>query len=93
PLLSRAQRFAATMTGELSDLFPDRETGVATLTARAVAALGGGVRFWMGPRGFGDAEAARRHHRDVGSTNVLATAALVGKRQGDALLIDFGSTT
>jgi probable H4MPT-linked C1 transfer pathway protein len=93
PLLSKADRFAVTMTGELSDLFPDRETGVATLTARAVAELGGGVRFWMGPRGFGDEEAARHHHRDVGSTNFLATAALVATRRADALLIDFGSTT
>lgn len=93
PLLSRATGYAVTMTGELSDLFPNRETGVATLVARAVAELGGGVRFWMGLRGFGDAEAARSHHRDVGSTNFLATATLAGRRLGEALLVDFGSTT
>lgn len=93
PLLATAQRFAVTMTGELSDLFPDRETGVTTLVGRLTRELGGGVRFWMGRRGFGDADAAGRHHTDVGSTNFLASAALVGQRLSDALLIDFGSTT
>jgi probable H4MPT-linked C1 transfer pathway protein len=93
PLLARADRFAVTMTGELSDLFPDRETGALTLIARLTQELGAGVRFWMGPRGFGGAEDARCHHPDVGSTNFLATATLVGRRLGAALLVDLGSTT
>jgi probable H4MPT-linked C1 transfer pathway protein len=93
PLLARASAFAVTMTGELSDLFPDRKTGVATLVARLTAELGGGARFWMGPRGFGSADDAQRHHGDVGSTNFLATASLVGRHYDEALLIDFGSTT
>jgi len=93
PLLARASRFAVTMTGELSDLFPDRETGVATLVARLSKELGDGARFWMGPRVFGSADDARRHHGDVGSTNFLATATFIGRAVGDALLIDFGSTT
>jgi probable H4MPT-linked C1 transfer pathway protein len=93
PLLDQASGFAVTMTGELSDLFPDRETGVATLVERITQELGPSVRFWMGPRGFGSAEEARCHHRDVGSTNFLATATLVGRQRADALLVDFGSTT
>jgi probable H4MPT-linked C1 transfer pathway protein len=93
PLLARAQRFAVTMTGELSDLFPDRETGVATLVARVSRELGGDARFWMGSCGFGSAEDARRRHGDVGSTNFLATATLIGREMRDALLVDFGSTT
>lgn len=92
-LLGQAQRFAITMTGELSDLFPDRETGALTLIGRLAEELGPGARFWMGPQGFGTAADARRRHGDVGSTNFLATAALVGHRLGAALLIDFGSTT
>lgn len=93
PLLAKADRFAVTMTGELSDLFPDRETGALALINRLVAELGDRAQFWIGPRGFGDAETARRHHMDVGSTNFLATATLIGRTLGDALLIDFGSTT
>ncbi len=92
-LLDRASSFAVTMTGELSDLFPDRRTGVATLVARLATELGSGARFWMGPRGFGTAEDALRHHGDVGSTNFLATASLIGRHYEEALLIDFGSTT
>jgi len=92
-LLDRADRFAVTMTGELSDLFPDRETGVATLVSRLVHELGDEVRFWMGTRGFGRADEARLHHTAVGSTNFLATAMLVARKLPDALLIDFGSTT
>jgi len=93
PLLDRASRFAVTMTGELSDLFPDRKTGVTTLVARLTKELGGGARFWMGPRGFGDADEALSHHAEVGSTNFLATATLIGRYHDEALLIDFGSTT
>ncbi|HRN88414.1 hydantoinase/oxoprolinase family protein [Hyphomicrobium sp.] len=93
PLIAEANPIALTMTGELSDLFPDRETGALTLIGRLQDALGEGLRFWMGPRGFGNADDARRHHTDVGSTNFLATATLAGRKAGDALLIDFGSTT
>jgi probable H4MPT-linked C1 transfer pathway protein len=93
PLIAGAARHAVTMTGELSDLFPDRKTGVETLVGRLEREFGSATRFWMGTRGFGDAAAARRNYADVGSTNFLATAALIGERVADALLIDFGSTT
>jgi probable H4MPT-linked C1 transfer pathway protein len=81
------------MTGELSDLFPDRRTGVETIVARLARTFGPPTRFWMGLEGFGDADAARRRHESVGSTNVRATATLAGRRLADALVIDFGSTT
>lgn len=93
PLLSKAERSAVTMTGELSDLFPNRETGVRTLVARLADALGADVPFWMGPRGFGTAGEAVKNHRSVGSMNFLATATLIGRKMPEALLIDFGSTT
>jgi probable H4MPT-linked C1 transfer pathway protein len=93
PLLDAASHFAVTMTGELSDLFPDRETGVATRVSRLSQELGPDVRFWMGRRGFGTASEARLHHTSAGSTNFLASATLIGEKLRDALLIDFGSTT
>lgn len=92
-LLSRATRHAITMTGELSDQFPDRKTGVITLVARMVRAFGPDVKFWMGPRGFGSAAEAMKNANEVGSTNFLATAELVARHHAKALLIDFGSTT
>jgi probable H4MPT-linked C1 transfer pathway protein len=81
------------MTGELSDLFPDRRTGVATIAGRITAELGDHTRFWLGTRGFGSAENAHEYPADAGSTNFLATAAVVAQRLPDALLVDFGSTT
>ena len=93
PLIARANSRAFTMTGELSDLFPDRATGVQVLLDRLEQALGPDTRAWMGVRGFGSLAEARVHPADVGSTNFLATAALVSRHVQDALLIDLGSTT
>ncbi|MEW5963264.1 MAG: hydantoinase/oxoprolinase family protein [Pseudomonadota bacterium] len=90
PAWSRA---AVTMTGELSDLFPDRPTGVTTLVDRLDRELGPQAWFWMGRRGFGSAAEARASPADVGSTNFLATAVLVARLAPDALLVDLGSTT
>jgi len=92
-LCVRADRFAVTMTGELSDLFLDRSTGVETLVSALSGFLGPFTSFWMGRRGFGNAADAARHWTDVASTNFLATAEYVARRRTDALLIDMGSTT
>lgn len=93
PLTARARRHAATMTGELCEIFPDRQTGVRTLIDRLVANLGADTRIWMGPCGFGSAEEARADPATVASTNFLASAELVGQLLGDGLLVDMGSTT
>ena len=93
PLTGAASRHAVTMTGELSDLFTDRAAGVEALVDRLADAFGPATRFWMGRRGFGSAEEACRYHVDVGSTNFLATATLVGQHARAALVLDMGSTT
>jgi probable H4MPT-linked C1 transfer pathway protein len=93
PLLAGTDDVVITMTGELSDVFPNRMTGVETLVSRLEKEFGSKARFWIGPRGIGTAQDARRHHRDAGSTNFLATATLIGRIIPEALLIDFGSTT
>ncbi len=93
PLLNRADRIAITMTGELSDLFESRLQGVTTLVERLSVKLGDNVRYWQGQRGFGTPDCAIEHHADVGSTNFLATASVVAAQLGNAMLLDFGSTT
>ncbi|MCB1507109.1 MAG: hypothetical protein KDJ47_19260 [Hyphomicrobiaceae bacterium] len=93
PLIGRADRIGVTMTGELSDLFDDRREGVSVLAEWLTWELGDHIRFWAGSRGFGTCDCAIEHHQDVGSTNFLATATLIGERHPDALLLDFGSTT
>lgn len=97
PLLRRAHRFAVTMTGELSDVFPDRVTGVATLVERMEKQFGAATRFWMSDRmgcgAFGTADEARARPAGVGSMNFLASASVVADRYRDGLLVDLGSTT
>lgn len=95
---------AATMTGEMVDLFPDREAGVRQLAAHLAEALGPGLHLYAG-LGRGDAAAgegarwvpphrAGEHWEAVASANWRATAewAAAG-HPGDAVLVDIGSTT
>ncbi len=77
PLLARADSHAATMTGELCELFPDRPSGVAAIVDRLVMLLGPQVRIWLGPRGFGSVDEAHADPMSAASTNFLASAALV----------------
>lgn len=93
PLLMQTSNYTITMTGELSDLFADRSTGVLTLLQRVEEKLGLKVRVWMGALGLGTLAEAHKNKDHVGSTNYLATASLVARHCPDALLIDFGSTT
>ncbi len=81
------------MTGELCEIFPDRKAGVTTLVERLATLLGHGIRIWMGPRGYGSPQEAVIDPLAVASTNFLASAHLVARHFGDALLIDMGSTT
>lgn len=88
-----ADRVAVTMTGELSDMFDNRQAGVTALVDRLVREHGNGTQFWMGHAGFGNAETAKARHMDVASTNFLATAAAVARVVPNALVVDMGSTT
>jgi probable H4MPT-linked C1 transfer pathway protein len=84
---------AVTMTGELTDCFPDRTAGVAALAGWAAEHLPGPVRIYAGRSGFVAPEAAAEAALDIASANWHATAALVGRLVPHALLVDIGSTT
>ena len=84
---------AVTMTGELCDAFSSRHEGVAELVRWATHRLNGPVRIYAGRVGFMAPEPSLRAAPDVASANWHATARLVGRRCGDALLVDVGSTT
>ena len=91
--LGPAQRHAATMTGELADVFASRAEGVAAIAAVLCDALGPGVRLYAGARGFvGPGEAAGCADA-VASANWHATAAMAARVVPDGLMIDMGSTT
>lgn len=93
PFIERADVIGVTMTGELSDLFPDRATGVATLVDVLTAKLPANTHFWLGNAGFDSAEAAKANPNATGSTNFLAAASYAAQQVSGGILVDFGSTT
>jgi (4-(4-[2-(gamma-L-glutamylamino)ethyl]phenoxymethyl)furan-2-yl)methanamine synthase len=90
--LSVADINVATMTGELSDAFADRASGVAAISEAAQDALGA-TQIYAGPSGFVPADAAAKNVAMIASANWHASATLVARRIGDALFVDMGSTT
>jgi probable H4MPT-linked C1 transfer pathway protein len=85
---------AFTMTGELSDIFPSREVGVATLLRLISQHFPSGNNLiYAGRSGFVGAGQAARLGGDIASANWHATASLVARLAGDALFVDMGSTT
>ncbi len=88
-----AAQHAVTMTGELTEIFPSRATGVVSLVAFLSERLGPSARIFMGLKGFGDAAQATSNPDLVASANFLGTAQLIAAKHKGALLIDMGSTT
>ena len=92
--LGPSDRHVATMTGELCDAFASRRDGVVGLAGIAARHLGpGSPLLYAGPAGFVPLEAASEHAALIASANWRASAALVGAKLSDALLMDIGSTT
>ena len=88
-------RHVVTMTGEMVDLFANREEGVRRLAAHLAEALGPSLRLyadatttrWVRP------QAAAQHWPAIASANWRATAEVVAARFPEAVLVDIGSTT
>jgi probable H4MPT-linked C1 transfer pathway protein len=94
PSLAAHARHAATMTGELADLFVDRDEGVQRIVATLQGRFGAShLRVFAGERGFLDPAHALKVPAGVASANWLATAQFIASRIGEALLVDIGSTT
>ena len=92
--LGAADRYAATMTGELADVFASRAEGVDAITAALAAALGADrLAIWAGPDGFVPTDRVQAHVAGIASANWHATASLAARTTPDALLVDIGSTT
>jgi (4-(4-[2-(gamma-L-glutamylamino)ethyl]phenoxymethyl)furan-2-yl)methanamine synthase len=88
-----ATQHAVTMTGEMVDLFENREQGVRAIVAALAQRLGPRVVFYAGDAGWLTASACAAGWRRVASANWLATARWVATRVPNALLVDIGSTT
>jgi (4-(4-[2-(gamma-L-glutamylamino)ethyl]phenoxymethyl)furan-2-yl)methanamine synthase len=85
---------AVTMTGEMVDLFPHREAGVAELAALLARELPR-PQFFAGDGGWRVAEDAAAAWPQIASANWLATArhAALALEADEGLLVDIGSTT
>jgi probable H4MPT-linked C1 transfer pathway protein len=94
PVFRGATLNAFTMTGELSDIFPTREAGVAALLNQIARRFPAGESvIYAGRSGFVSPAEAPGLTVDIASANWHATAALAARLVGDALLVDMGSTT
>jgi (4-(4-[2-(gamma-L-glutamylamino)ethyl]phenoxymethyl)furan-2-yl)methanamine synthase len=87
---------AVTMTGEMVDLFADREDGVQRIAAVLAQTFAPRtLHFFAGDTGWCGPESVAAQWRHVASANWLATALHCARQhaEGDALLVDIGSTT
>jgi probable H4MPT-linked C1 transfer pathway protein len=93
PLCPPEAMHVVTMTGELSDVFPDRAEGVAYLVGMMRTATDGEALFYGDRSGFLDCIRAVERSAEVASANWHASAALLAEFFADALFVDVGTTT
>jgi probable H4MPT-linked C1 transfer pathway protein len=84
---------AATMTGELADVFPDREDGVARIAECLAQSLGPSLVLFDAQGGWRLPREVAGRWRGIASANWCATARVLAPRAVDAVLVDIGSTT
>ncbi len=87
-----------TMTGEMVDLFPDREAGVRGLATHLAQQLPVPPLFYAGAQGYGQAGDAAALWPAIASANWRASATWVarwarGQGHRSGMLVDIGSTT
>lgn len=82
-----------TMTGELVDLFADRDIGVCQIAECASKLLGQNTVYYAANIGFVGLNDVERYASDVASANWHASATLIALHVKNGLLIDIGSTT
>jgi (4-(4-[2-(gamma-L-glutamylamino)ethyl]phenoxymethyl)furan-2-yl)methanamine synthase len=93
PLFEGSRLNVFTMTGELSDIFPSRESGIASLLGIIAEHFPGKALIYAGRASFVAPDRAIGLAADIASANWHASAALVAKQLGTALFVDMGSTT
>jgi (4-(4-[2-(gamma-L-glutamylamino)ethyl]phenoxymethyl)furan-2-yl)methanamine synthase len=84
---------AITMTGELVDLFENRQQGVVEIANLATKLLGKDTLFYAASEGFVRFERVSELWPHIASTNWHASASALAMHVNDALFVDVGSTT
>ena len=91
--LGAASRHAVTMTGELVDVFEDRQSGVEAIAGMLQGRLGPDILFYAGRDGWAAPQDVGRLATEIASANWHASASLAGRAHPDCLFMDIGSTT
>ncbi len=91
--LWQADHHAVTMTGELADIFVNRQHGVSQIVMLLSTVLQGNVRYYAGNLGLISADAAVASWSEVASMNWLASVQFVATHVSNAIFVDIGSTT
>ena len=81
-----------TMTAELADVFPNRETGVVQI-AKIFNSIFGEVSFYAGNQGVVSMDNIDSYKNDIASANWHAAAKLVAEHITKGVFLDVGSTT
>ena len=88
------RKHALTITGELSDIFQNRQQGVeALLTEFSEIFQDEDIEVYAGGAGMLSLAGAREEYAHVASANWHATASLLCAQKRDFILVDIGSTT
>ena len=94
-LADSKQRHAITMTGELVDLFNNRDDGVQKIVQVMIDLLPESeILIFAGREGFlKPLQIEARYYSSIASANWLASAEFAAQKQGCGLFVDCGSTT
>lgn len=85
---------AVTMSGEMADVFGNRDEGVRALVDAMTQHLGNRhVGYYASGGGWMPASAAKQQPKKAASANWSASATLLARDLDTALLVDMGSTT
>jgi probable H4MPT-linked C1 transfer pathway protein len=82
-----------TMTGELADIFQNRDVGVIQLANCVTQKLSGKVMFYAGKTGFVMPTGVDVQTANIASMNWLASVEFAAQHIPQALFLDIGSTT
>jgi probable H4MPT-linked C1 transfer pathway protein len=92
--IGASARHAATMTGELADVFASRSEGVQGLAHLASRCLDADdIGFYAGPAGFLSIDDLGDHIAEIASANWHASARFAASALRHGLFVDMGSTT
>lgn len=88
-----AEQHAVTMTGELADIFDNRQQGVMQIAQLLSGKLQGNIRYFAGKHQFVEISMVAEYWADIASMNWLASLQLAAQHANRAMFVDIGSTT